>query len=100
MAATASAPPPLSSPALGVADHEDSNISSPLSEVDTKDDNDEDIEHMNLDHDDEDSVRRSPRKKPPPTDDSDSVLSDAHSDKLKLNDYMIHQSTRGNETLW
>ncbi|KAK2683267.1 hypothetical protein RAB80_001213 [Fusarium oxysporum f. sp. vasinfectum] len=80
MAATASAPPPLSSPALGVADHEDSNISSPLSEVDTKDDNDEDIEHMNLDHDDEDSVRRSPRKKPPPTSDSDSVLSDAHSD--------------------
>ncbi|KAF5685700.1 phospholipid metabolism regulator [Fusarium denticulatum] len=80
MAATASAPPPLSSPALGVADHGDSNISSPLSEVDTKDDNDEDIEHMNLDHDDEDSVRRSPRKKPPPTSDSDSVLSDAHSD--------------------
>jgi hypothetical protein len=80
MAATASAPPPLSSPALGVADHEDSNISSPLSEVDTKDDNDEDIEHMNLDHDDEDSVRRSPRKKPPPASDSDSVLSDAHSD--------------------
>ncbi|KAF5552735.1 DEP1 regulator of phospholipid metabolism [Fusarium phyllophilum] len=80
MAATASAPPPLSSPALGVVDHEDSNISSPLSEVDTKDDNDEDIEHMNLDHDDEDSVRRSPRKKPPPTSDSDSVLSDAHSE--------------------
>ncbi|KAG5804957.1 hypothetical protein H9Q74_005705 [Fusarium xylarioides] len=80
MAATASAPPPLSSPALGVVDHEDSNISSPLSEVDTKDDDDEDVEHMNLDHDDEDSVRRSPRKKPPPTSDSDSVLSDAHSE--------------------
>ncbi|KAF4335259.1 DEP1 regulator of phospholipid metabolism [Fusarium beomiforme] len=80
MAATASAPPPLSSPALGVGDHEDSNISSPLSEVDTKDDNDEDIEHMNLDHDDGDSVRRSPRKKPQAVSDSDSVLSDAHSD--------------------
>ncbi|KAF9771498.1 hypothetical protein IL306_010870, partial [Fusarium sp. DS 682] len=80
MAATASAPPPLSSPALGVGDHEDSNISSPLSEVDTKDDNDEDIEHMNLDHDDEDSVRRSPRKKPQAVSDSDSVLSDTHSD--------------------
>ncbi|KAM0564428.1 hypothetical protein ACHAPJ_000641 [Fusarium lateritium] len=80
MAATATAPPHLSSPALGIADHEDSNISSPLSEVDTKDDNDEDIEHMHLDHDDEDSVKPSPRKKPHAASDSDSVLSDAHSD--------------------
>jgi hypothetical protein len=80
MAASASAPPHLSSPALGVADHEDSNVSSPLSEVDTKDDNDDEIEHMHLDHDDEDSVRRSPRKKPHAASDSDSVLSDAHSD--------------------
>ncbi|CAJ0545806.1 Ff.00g092790.m01.CDS01 [Fusarium sp. VM40] len=80
MAATASAPPHLSSPALGVADHEDSIISSPLSEVDTKDEHDEDIEHMHLDHEDEESVRRSPRKKPQATSDSDSVLSDAHSD--------------------
>ncbi|KAF4978086.1 hypothetical protein FZEAL_5476 [Fusarium zealandicum] len=80
MAATASAPPPFSSPALGVADHEDSNISSPLSEVDTKDDNDEDIEHMQLDNYDEESVRPSPQKKPHTASDSDSVLSDAHSD--------------------
>ncbi|KAF4453836.1 hypothetical protein F53441_3522 [Fusarium austroafricanum] len=80
MAATASAPPHLSSPALGAADHEDSNMSSPLSEVDTKDENDDDIEHMHLDHDDEDSVRRSPRKKAQAASDSDSVLSDAHSD--------------------
>ncbi|KAM0265741.1 hypothetical protein ACHAPA_007580 [Fusarium lateritium] len=80
MAATASAPPHLSSPALGVADLEDSIISSPLSEVDTKDEHDEDIEHMHLDHEDEESVRRSPRKKPQAASDSDSVLSDAHSD--------------------
>ncbi|KAF5023323.1 hypothetical protein F66182_4631 [Fusarium sp. NRRL 66182] len=80
MAATASALPHLSSPALGVADHEDSNISSPLSEVDTKDDNDEDIEHMQIDNDDEDSVKPSPRKKSHGASDSDSVLSDAHSD--------------------
>lgn len=80
MAASASAPPHLSSPVLGAADLEDSNVSSPLSEVDTKDDNDDEIEHMHLDHDDEDSVRRSPRKKPQPASDSDSVLSDAHSD--------------------
>ncbi|KAI8684432.1 hypothetical protein NCS57_00109300 [Fusarium keratoplasticum] len=78
MAATATAPPPLSSPAVGVVDHEDSNISSPLSEVDTKDDNDEDIEHMHLDNDDEDSTRPTPKKKPHATSDSDSVLSDAH----------------------
>lgn len=78
MAATATAPPPLSSPAVGVVDHEDSNISSPLSEVDTKDDNDEDIEHMHLDNDDEDSTRPSPKKRPHAASDSDSVLSDAH----------------------
>ncbi|KAM0353571.1 hypothetical protein ACHAPU_001583 [Fusarium lateritium] len=80
MAATASVLPALSSPALGAVDHEDSVISSPLSEVDTKDEHDEDIEHMHLDHDDGDSVRRSPRKKPHAASDSDSVLSDAHSD--------------------
>ncbi|KAM5355736.1 hypothetical protein ACJ41O_002382 [Fusarium nematophilum] len=80
MAATASAPPPLSSPVVGVADLEDSNISSPLSEVDTKDDNDEDIEHMQLDNDDEESTKHSPKKKPHAASDSDSVLSDAHSD--------------------
>ncbi|KAF5248754.1 hypothetical protein FAUST_93 [Fusarium austroamericanum] len=80
MAASASAPPHLSSPALGVADHDDSNVSSPLSEVDTKDDNDDEIEHMHLDHGEEESLRRSPRKKPHVTSDSDSVLSDAHSD--------------------
>ncbi|QPC74875.1 hypothetical protein HYE68_005627 [Fusarium pseudograminearum] len=80
MAASASAPPHLSSPALGVADHDDSNVSSPLSEVDTKDDNDDEIEHMHLDHDEEESLRRSPRKKPHVASDSDSVLSDAHSD--------------------
>ncbi|KAM0503777.1 hypothetical protein ACHAP8_003019 [Fusarium lateritium] len=80
MAASASAPPLLSSPALGVADHEDSNVSSPLSEVDTKDDNDDEIEHMHLDHDEEENLRRSPRKKPQVASDSDSVLSDAHSD--------------------
>ncbi|CAF3554200.1 hypothetical protein SNK03_000491 [Fusarium graminearum] len=80
MAASASAPPHLSSPALGVADHDDSNVSSPLSEVDTKDDNDDEIEHMHLDHGEEESLRRSPRKKPHVASDSDSVLSDAHSD--------------------
>ncbi|KAF4473066.1 DEP1 regulator of phospholipid metabolism [Fusarium albosuccineum] len=80
MAATASVPPPLSSPAVGVADLEDSNISSPLSEVDTKDDNDEDIEHMQLDNDDEDSTKPSPKKKPHANSDSDSALSDTHTD--------------------
>ncbi|RGP65298.1 hypothetical protein FLONG3_9274 [Fusarium longipes] len=80
MAASVTAPPLPSSPALGAADHEDSNVSSPLSEVDTKDDNDEEIEHMHLDHDDEESVRRSPRKKSHVASDSDSVLSDANSD--------------------
>lgn len=77
MAAISSAPPPFTSPGTGALDLEDSNISSPLSDVGTKDDNDEDIEHMQLDNDDEDSTRPSPG---PKRSDSDSVLSDAHSD--------------------
>jgi hypothetical protein len=43
MAATATAPPPLSPPVADGVDQDDSNISSPLSEVDDKDANDEDI---------------------------------------------------------
>ncbi|CAM1506701.1 Fc.00g063420.m01.CDS01 [Cosmosporella sp. VM-42] len=82
MAATASALPPLSPRGAGGVEHEDSNISSPLSEVDDKDDNDEEIEHMQLDRDDNEEtiVIEAPKKDLNHTSDSDSVLSDAHSD--------------------
>lgn len=79
MAATASAVPPLSPPGIGGLDRADSNISSPLTEVDDKDDNEEDIEHMQLDIDDDDHSKPSTASKKG-TSDSDSVLSDAHSD--------------------
>ena len=86
MATTASVLPPLSPRGAGIADQEDSNISSPLSEVDDKDDNDDDVvEHMHLDHDDDDDdhqikVADGSKKGLNHTSDSDSVLSDAHSD--------------------
>lgn len=81
MAATASALPPLSPKGVGSVDQEDSNISSPLSEVDDKDDNDDEIEHMQLDHDDEPVKAAEESKKGPNNiSDSDSVLSDAHSE--------------------
>ncbi|KAK7415502.1 hypothetical protein QQX98_005855 [Neonectria punicea] len=79
MAAAASAAPPLSPRGVGGVDHADSNISSPLSEVDDKDDNDEDIQHMHLDIDDDDISKPSVGSKKAASD-SDSVLSDAHSD--------------------
>lgn len=83
MATTASALPPLSSGGAGNVDQEDSNISSPLSEVDDKDDNDDDVvEHMHLDLLDRGQIKVAdgPAKESNHTSDSDSVLSDAHSD--------------------
>ncbi|KAI5466218.1 Sds3-like-domain-containing protein [Mariannaea sp. PMI_226] len=79
MAATVSAPPPSSPPRVEAPDTEDSNISSPLTEVDDKDDNEEDIEHMQIDNDDEGTPKPSVVSKKAVSD-SDSVLSDAHSD--------------------
>ncbi|KAH6898513.1 hypothetical protein B0T10DRAFT_453841 [Thelonectria olida] len=79
MAATVSAAPPLSPTRAGGVGNEDSNISSPLSEVDDKDDNDEEIEHMQLDNDDDGTPKPSAGSKKAASD-SDSVLSDAHSD--------------------
>ncbi|KAH7162926.1 hypothetical protein B0J13DRAFT_615537 [Dactylonectria estremocensis] len=80
MAAIVSAAPPLSPPGVGDLDHADSNISSPLSEVDDKDDNEEDIEHMQLDMDDDDHLSKPSTASKKEASDSDSVLSDAHSD--------------------
>ncbi|KAF7544524.1 hypothetical protein G7Z17_g9882 [Cylindrodendrum hubeiense] len=80
MAATASAAPPLSPPGVGGLDHADSNISSPLSEVDDKDDNEEELEHMQLDIDDDDELSKPSIGSKKEASDSDSVLSDAHSD--------------------
>ncbi|SPO00912.1 related to DEP1 protein, regulator of phospholipid metabolism [Cephalotrichum gorgonifer] len=67
MAATTSAPPTLST-SHPIADGEDSNLSSPLSEVDDKDEEPDDLDSMTLDH------------LGPPGDpsDSDSVLSEAN----------------------
>jgi hypothetical protein len=87
MAAATSALSPPS--AVGGADNEDSNISSPLSDVDDKDTNDDDIEHMQLDHDhhDDEAGRDTPSPAAGPHrtgsedgDDSDSALSEAQSD--------------------
>lgn len=94
MAATAPAPPNLGSLTTGGGDHEDSNISSPLSEVDDKDANDEDI-NLNIGHeedeqadeeaddngDDESSLTEEDVNEPSAREasDSESALSDARS---------------------
>ena len=84
MAATASAPPPLSPSAAGGVDQEGSNVSSPLSDVDDKDSNDADMEQLHLDGDDgEDSslsAAEDGRQVNRDGSDSDSVLSEANSD--------------------
>ncbi|PHH67194.1 hypothetical protein CDD81_2963 [Ophiocordyceps australis] len=80
MAAAASAHPARPLPGTAATDLEDSNASSPLSEVDYGDSNDADIEHMQLEsrrlagHDSGDEKRL------PVHQDSDSALSDAASD--------------------
>ncbi|OAQ98060.1 hypothetical protein LLEC1_03005 [Akanthomyces lecanii] len=60
---------------------EDSNVSSPLTEVDDKDDNDEEIDRMQIDGDDGDNSSLSGDENPADDDRSDSasVLSDAES---------------------
>lgn len=81
MAATATAPPVMSPSGADVVDHEDSNISSPLSEVDDKDGNDDDI-NMHLNGEDEhDSSMTADGQVDTNQDglDSDSDLSDARS---------------------
>lgn len=85
MAATASASAAL--PELAVdPDLEDSNVSSPLTEVDDKDDNEEDINHMQIDGEDGDNSSISGDENPTGDNedndqsDSASVLSDAGSD--------------------
>jgi hypothetical protein len=79
MAATASASAAFPPVATG-GDLEDSNISSPLSEVDDKDANDEDIEHMHLDRDHLSLDPEETRVIDNGGSDSDSALSDAVSD--------------------
>ncbi|KAL7790972.1 Sds3-like domain-containing protein [Trichoderma ceciliae] len=80
MAATASASAAFPPVATGGGDLEDSNISSPLSEVDDKDANDEDIEHMHLDRDNLSLGPEETRATDHGGSDSDSALSDAASD--------------------
>lgn len=81
MAATASAPPPLPPSGQSGVDPEDSNISSPLTEVDDKDTNEDDMERMQLDADDDNSsLSGLENREPGHGSDSDSVLSDAASD--------------------
>ncbi|KAK3180353.1 hypothetical protein K4F52_008324 [Lecanicillium sp. MT-2017a] len=81
MAATASASATLSQPAVD-GDLEDSNVSSPLSEVDDKDENDEDIERMQIQRDEGDNSSMSGDENPAANDgsDSESILSDARSE--------------------
>ncbi|EHK16841.1 uncharacterized protein TRIVIDRAFT_115418, partial [Trichoderma virens Gv29-8] len=79
MAATASASAAFPPVATG-GDLEDSNISSPLSEVDDKDANDEEIEHMHLDRDNLSLGPDGARATDNGGSDSDSALSDAASD--------------------
>lgn len=82
MAATAVAPPSMSPSGAGVADLGDSNMSSPLSEVDDKDTNDEDM-NMHLDNEGDDKTSTLSTFDHPegqsPASDSDSALSDAQS---------------------
>ncbi|KAK1250199.1 hypothetical protein MKX08_010202 [Trichoderma sp. CBMAI-0020] len=79
MAATASASAAFPPVATG-GDLEDSNISSPLSEVDDKDANDEDIKHMHLDRERLSLGPEETRATDHGGSDSDSALSDAGSD--------------------
>lgn len=79
MAATASASAAFPPVATG-GDLEDSNISSPLSEVDDKDANDEDIEHMHLDREHLSLGPEGTRAIDHGGSDSESALSDAGSD--------------------
>lgn len=71
--------PPVAAAATG-GDLEDSNISSPLSEVDDKDANDEEIEHMHLDRDHLSAGPDEAQDTDHAGSDSDSALSDAASD--------------------
>jgi hypothetical protein len=82
MAAIASAPPPLSPSRAGGPDPEDSNVSSPLSDVDDKDANEEDIEHMQLDGSEPDRSSLAGEDNPAADNasDSGSELSEANSD--------------------
>lgn len=81
MAATATAPPPLSPSVADVGDQEDSNISSPLSEVDDKDANDADINmHLHDGDENESTVTGEGQLDTNPDgSDSDSDLSEARS---------------------
>ncbi|OAA67561.1 Sds3-like protein [Cordyceps fumosorosea ARSEF 2679] len=81
MAATATASTALAQ-STADPDLEDSNVSSPLTEVDDKDDNDEEIDRMQIDADDGDNSSLSGDENPADDDRSDSasVLSDAGSD--------------------
>ncbi len=81
MAATATASAALAQSAVD-PDLEDSNVSSPLTEVDDKDDNEDEIDHMQIDGDDGDNSSLSGDENPADDDRSDSasVLSDAGSD--------------------
>ncbi len=81
MAATASASAILAQPAAD-GDLEDSNVSSPLSEVDDKEENDEDIERMQIQRDEGDNSSVSGDENAAANDrsDSESILSDARSD--------------------
>ena len=82
MASTAVVPP-ASSADGGEPNPEDSNISSPLSEVDDGDANDDDMEAMHLDADDNDGSVLSDEDNGAAHDEpseSESALSDANSD--------------------
>lgn len=82
MAATAALLPTLARSSNGPADPEDSNISSPLSDVDDKDTNDEDIDIHIGHHQDDDISNQSiddPQDPNRAASDSDSALSDARS---------------------
>lgn len=111
MAAPASASATQSPAGPGVADLEDSNVSSPLSEVDDGDTNDDDIERMQLDPrgDDGDNFSASGDERPDAHhdgSDSDSALSDAASTSTPMpttprrrqKDYMTHPKTRDRGT--
>lgn len=78
--ATADAPTPHSPSAAEPVDHEDSNISSPLSDVDDKATNEEDVEQMHLDPDEGDNSEADDPHPDREGSDSDSALSDANSD--------------------
>lgn len=97
MVATAAVRGTLSPPGAGEADIEDSNVSSPLSEVEDGDANDDDIEHMQIDGRVNDADNSSASGEDQPDEDNKSDGSDSDTDSA-LSDAGSDDNSEANDT--